>query len=70
MMQILQATSGYVKSGEMVAIMGPSGSGKTTLLNLLSQRAQTGAVGAREGTVSINGFELGALEYSKVGVYV
>ena len=39
MMQLLQPTSGFVKAGEMVAIMGPSGSGKTTMLNLICQRA-------------------------------
>ncbi|KAL6305126.1 P-loop containing nucleoside triphosphate hydrolase protein [Sparassis latifolia] len=37
---ILSNLSGYVSSGEMIAIMGPSGAGKSTFLDLIAQRTQ------------------------------
>ena len=36
--QILTNSCGFVKQGELVAIIGPSGGGKTTLLNVLARR--------------------------------
>jgi putative ABC transport system ATP-binding protein len=45
-----------VTAGELVAVMGPSGSGKSTLLSIAG-----GLDSPTSGTVTIEGFELGAL---------
>ncbi|EFC38572.1 predicted protein [Naegleria gruberi] len=46
--------SGFVKPGEVLAIMGPSGAGKTSLLNILSQRVK-----ASGGEILANGQHVG-----------
>lgn len=40
--QLLDDVSGYVKSGQLVALMGSSGAGKTTLIDAITQRKTTG----------------------------
>ncbi|KAL5392982.1 hypothetical protein PMIN06_006396 [Paraphaeosphaeria minitans] len=42
--KLLNGVSGYVKPGQMIALVGASGAGKTTLLNTLSQRQKLGVV--------------------------
>ena len=68
--QVLFGATGYVKPGEMVAILGPSGSGKTSLLNTLSQRTNLSKGSYIEGKISINGRELERGDYGKVGAFV
>lgn len=45
-----------IRAGEFVVLLGPSGSGKTTLLNIIGGIDQPS-----EGTVEVNGRDIGAL---------
>ncbi|KAJ5187570.1 hypothetical protein N7449_010564 [Penicillium cf. viridicatum] len=54
--QLLNGVSGYVKPGQLTALMGASGAGKTTLLDTISQRKSTGRV---EGEMLLGGKPLG-----------
>lgn len=50
---ILNQIDGWVKPGQVTALMGASGAGKTTLLNCLSERLTTGVV--TDGTRMVDG---------------
>ncbi|KAJ1967304.1 ATP-binding cassette transporter snq2, partial [Dispira parvispora] len=50
--QLLHNVFGYVRPGEMTALMGASGAGKTTLLDVLAQRKNVGRI---EGDILLNG---------------
>ncbi|KAF5876182.1 putative abc transporter protein [Botrytis fragariae] len=50
--QLLTDISGYVRPGQLTALMGVSGAGKTTLLDTLAQRKDTGIV---TGDMTIGG---------------
>ncbi|EFW98765.1 ABC multidrug transporter [Grosmannia clavigera kw1407] len=49
---LLDSVSGFVKPGQLVALMGSSGAGKTTLMDVLAQRKDAGRV---EGSIMVNG---------------
>ncbi|KAH7310719.1 ABC-2 type transporter-domain-containing protein [Stachybotrys elegans] len=50
--QLLHDVSGYVKPGQLVALMGSSGAGKTTLMDVLAQRKDSGHI---DGSIMVNG---------------
>lgn len=62
---ILHASSGVVRPGQMMALMGPSGSGKTTLLNTLAQRQPP-----TRGAVLINGEECPLATHRAISSFV
>ena len=55
MIHVLKDSNGFVKPGEICAIMGPSGSGKTSLLNIMSQRNKLSQDSKVTGSVEANG---------------
>ena len=54
--KLLNNVNGYVKPGQLIALVGASGAGKTTLLNTLSQRQTMGTV---SGDMLVDGRPLG-----------
>jgi ATP-binding cassette, subfamily G (WHITE), member 2 len=66
---LLQHVSGYVQSGEMLAVLGPSGSGKTTLLDILAQR-KTKEMGRQTGAVRLNGAPINPVIFQRESAYV
>lgn len=52
---ILSNVSGYLKSGEQLAIMGGSGAGKSTMLNIISGRFTLTKNTKLSGEIKLNG---------------
>lgn len=68
--QVVSCAAGFVKPGEMVAILGPSGSGKTSLLNVLSQRCSLSGGSYWSGSVRVNGRSLENGDFGKIAAFV
>ena len=64
--RILNNVYGYVKPGELTALMGASGAGKTTLLDVLAARKNVGVI---HGEILINGVKPG-LAFQRSTSYV
>ncbi|CCE81629.1 Piso0_002291 [Millerozyma farinosa CBS 7064] len=62
---ILDHVDGWVKPGQLTALMGSSGAGKTTLLNCLSERLTTGVV--TDGVRMVNGHSLDSSFQRSIG---
>ena len=61
---VLSQVNFHILPGEMAFILGESGSGKTTLMRLLLRELT-----ADEGTVWVNGQDIGKLKRDKIPVY-
>ncbi len=70
--QILTNSCGFVKQGELVAIIGPSGGGKTTLLNVLARRYNmlSHKEFAMNGTILLNNKEMTRQVFTEVGAFL
>jgi len=59
---LLNNVNGYVRPGQLLAIMGPSGAGKTTMLNILAGRAYNQKI---TGEVLVNGKTVPKKDYKQ-----
>eukprot|EP01117_Protostelium_nocturnum_P003933 TRINITY_DN151_c0_g1_i2.p1 TRINITY_DN151_c0_g1~~TRINITY_DN151_c0_g1_i2.p1 ORF type:complete len:1405 (-),score=390.15 TRINITY_DN151_c0_g1_i2:123-4337(-) len=63
---LLDDVEGWIKPGQMTALMGSSGAGKTTLLDVLARRKTIGTV---SGTILLNGKPL-KIDFERITGYV
>eukprot|EP01127_Copromyxa_protea_P013037 TRINITY_DN345_c0_g2_i1.p1 TRINITY_DN345_c0_g2~~TRINITY_DN345_c0_g2_i1.p1 ORF type:complete len:1435 (+),score=320.94 TRINITY_DN345_c0_g2_i1:614-4918(+) len=64
--QLLHDIAGWIKPGQMTALMGSSGAGKTTLLDVLAKRKTIGKI---EGEILLNGKPL-RIDFERITGYV
>ncbi|KAK9760197.1 ATP-binding cassette transporter snq2 [Basidiobolus ranarum] len=65
-LQLLNNCEGWIKPGQMTALMGSSGAGKTTLLDVLAKRKTIGVI---EGDIFLNGNAL-HIDFERITGYV
>eukprot|EP01117_Protostelium_nocturnum_P006316 TRINITY_DN227_c0_g1_i1.p1 TRINITY_DN227_c0_g1~~TRINITY_DN227_c0_g1_i1.p1 ORF type:complete len:1474 (-),score=463.74 TRINITY_DN227_c0_g1_i1:47-4363(-) len=63
---LLEDVEGWIKPGQMTALMGSSGAGKTTLLDVLAKRKTMGKI---SGEISLNGQPL-KIDFERITGYV
>eukprot|EP01127_Copromyxa_protea_P011667 TRINITY_DN2955_c0_g1_i1.p2 TRINITY_DN2955_c0_g1~~TRINITY_DN2955_c0_g1_i1.p2 ORF type:complete len:436 (-),score=86.34 TRINITY_DN2955_c0_g1_i1:660-1967(-) len=64
--QLLDNIDGWIKPGQMTALMGASGAGKTTLLDVLAQRKTIGKI---SGDILLNGTPIG-VDFERITGYL
>jgi len=64
--QLLDNIDGWIKPGQMTALMGASGAGKTTLLDVLAQRKTVGKI---SGDILLNGKPI-EVDFERITGYV
>ena len=65
--KLLNGISGYVKPGQLTALMGASGAGKTTLMDVIAGRKTAGKI---EGSITVNGQPQDKPTYRRISAYV
>ena len=65
--KLLNGISGYVKPGQLTALMGASGAGKTTLMDVIAGRKTAGKI---EGSITVNGQPQDKAAYRRISAYV
>ena len=65
--KLLNGISGYVKPGQLTALMGASGAGKTTLMDVIAGRKTAGKI---EGSITVNGQPQDPATYKRISAYV
>ena len=67
---IINNNTGYIKSGELLAVMGPSGCGKSSLLNFLTENIQFSENVTHTGEVYINSEKVNFKRINEISSYV